>query len=234
MAEIEEVEPQITEDIPVTHTGTVVARYIVGVVDGPDEGDEPDIIPAQGTFEFVPSVGYVPNPLANHPYTMIKDTFYGVLDDEGFLCTPISPNDLTTPGRRGVKLLANNAPGASVENWTWKVTPKFVGTSGRRGSNIIPPFNITVLAGEEVDLTTVQKVPASPGLGVEQAVALVISANNSVTMAERHAAAAEEAAKTASQQDIIPDPEYAGLFLIRNNRQITPDPENPGLFLLGA
>lgn len=164
---------------------------------------------------------------------MIKDTFYGVLDDEGFLCTPISPNDLTTPGRRGVKLLANNAPGASVENWTWKVTPKFVGTSGRRGSNIIPPFNITVLAGEEVDLTTVQKVPASPGLGVEQAVALTVSAKNSADSAEMAALDAADAARKAAAHAVRPDPDNKGLYLITESGPLIEDPDYDGLFIVG-
>ena len=172
----EVIEPDypITEDTPTPPVGTVVGRYIVGVDDGPDEDEHPDLVPARGKFEFVPSVKYIPVLLGGNPYTLIRQAVVGILDDEGFLCTP-DPLNPKQAGRRGVVLHATDDPHASVQNWTWRVTPKFEGLA-QSAANQIPPFDINVPTGEVVDLAHYQDVPSSPAVGIPQLITIASSA----------------------------------------------------------
>lgn len=199
-------------------TGLVVAQFVIGVVDGEDSDDEPDIIPARGTFEFTPSTGYVPVPLGSpNPFTLMKDTIVGVLDGQGYLCTP-HPLDNKMPGKRGLRLFATDTPNASVKNWTWNVTPKFVNASGGPIASYIAPFSIPVASGRVTDLTEVMKIPESAGVdsGVGLAQILGIAANaqstsesalelaqQSMTIALRAAEDAADAGSGAGGSNIV-------------------------------
>lgn len=163
-------------------TGRVVAQFVVGVVDGPDTDDEPDLVPASGVVVFEASVPYLPHPGVNpNPVTVLKTTITGVLDSDGYLCTP-DPRDSTLAGKRGIRLFATESEASSVNNWTWKASPQFITSQGKR-YDAVPAFNFALLPGSEVDLTTVVRVPSSPGIGVEQALAMLAEANESAKSA---------------------------------------------------
>ena len=178
-------------------TGLVVGQFITGVVDGSDLDDEPDLIGARGTFEFTPAASYVPVPMANpNGFTLLRETFVAVLDSEGHLCTP-DPDFPTKPGTRGIRLFATDSPNASVDNWTWHVTPKFVNAAGMPIPSYIPPFDIYVLRDKVTDLANTIKVPNSTGVGKEQIVAYATSAQEAATYAARQAQYAAEEASSA-------------------------------------
>jgi hypothetical protein len=180
-------------------TGRVTGQFIVGVADGADVDDEPDFIAASGTVAFTASTPYLPNPTASpNPVTMLKTTILAVLDSEGYICTP-SPSDPTVAGKRGIRLVATDDPDASVEGWTWKATPQFLNVNGTVIHDAIKTFDFALPSGATVDLTTVVKVPASQGIGTEQAEAAAWSAQQAAL--EASAAAALSAAEAAAVKD---------------------------------
>lgn len=192
-------------------TRRVAVQYVIGAVDGADADDEPDFIPARGVVEFTASVAYTPYPVVSgpNPLTVLNAKITGVLDSEGYLCTP-DPSSPTLPGKRGVRLVCTDNVDGSVANWTWTATPRFVDANGTRIPDVIPPFSFYLPADSDpnapdLDLTTVQKVPASQGIGNAQAEALASLASaaavSSADSAERALAAAEEALGAAGATD---------------------------------
>lgn len=178
-------------------TGLVVGQFIVGFVDGVDANDEPDMVGARGTFEFAPAINYVPVPLGDpNPFTLLRDPFLAVLDDEGYLCTP-DPDFPTKPGKRGLRLFATDSPTSSVKDWTWKVTPRFVNNMGMPIASYIAPFDIAVPTNGIVDLATAVKIPSSVGLGTEQVVVYATQAQDAAKYAARQAEYAAEEASSA-------------------------------------
>lgn len=171
-------------------SGRVVGRFVLGMVDGADINDEPDLIGASGTLEFTPSPTYMPMPTGGpDPYVLLPETFVAVLDSEGYICTP---NALSgTAGTRGIRLFATDNPD-TVHDWTWRVLPRFTGTKAT-----IPAFNISVPSGETVDIATAVKMPQSPGIGTEQVIALASSAQISARAAAEHAERAVDEASSA-------------------------------------
>lgn len=168
-------------DIPINiSTGMVTGRYIADVIDGTDAGSEPDVIPVQGKIVFMSSVEYLPVPTAiPGPVTIMRHDIVGVLDSEGYLCTPM-PNSLE-PQYRGVKLIANDNPDIAVQNWTWDVTYLFDPIEGKR--SVVRPHGFFLPGGTEVDLTLVAKVPSSPGYSLPQAEAAALRAENAAAAA---------------------------------------------------
>lgn len=175
-------------------TNNVTGQFIVGVSDGPDGDDEPDLIPARGTVVFTASVPYLLNLTATpNPVAILHTAITAVLDDKGYLCTP-EADDPTKPGRRGIRLIATDDPGVSTTGWTWTATPRFEDENGSRLQGAMEAFSFALPAeGPGVDLTTVIRVPASKGLGTEQAVALLTLAQAEAT--EAKAAAADVVAR---------------------------------------
>lgn len=155
-------------------TGKFVGRFIVGVVDGVDEDDEPDYIPATGTITFTPTPAYMPSPTSSEgALTILQTPSVAILDDEGYLCTP----DQSYPGsagKRGIRLIAGNSPHLLVDDWTYAVSYSFGMVNGTMPA--IPGHSVMLLSGETVDLTNAVKVPSSPGIGIEQAEALAAQA----------------------------------------------------------
>lgn len=177
-------------------TGRVVGRFAVGVVDGEDEGDEPDLIPAKGTITFTASIPYMPNGSADpDPVTILKTSIVTVLDDEGYLCTP-NPANPGVAGKRGVRLFATDDEDAGVVGWTWNATPRFVDKNGSVLANTVPTFSFALPSGSEVDLTRVVKIPSSTGIGKEQAEAMAGVAAAAAERAAQDAATAMEAIDT--------------------------------------
>lgn len=173
--------------LPTMSTGLVVGQYVV-----PGGASKPRA--AQGIIEFTADVPYNPIPLATpNAYTIVPMRVIGVLDAEGFVCTPIAEGS-TTPGGQGVRLPATNAAQGSVKAWTWTATPKFTPPEGVRSSSNMDPFTFGVPAGETTDLATVAKVPASTGSGTEQIVALAAAASRAAIDSARDAAIAKDAA----------------------------------------
>lgn len=182
-------------------TGRVTGQFIVGVVDGLDEDDEPDFIAASGSIAFTASTPYLPNPTASpNPVTMLKTTILAVLDDEGYICTPDHENPMVA-GKRGIRLVATDDPDASVEGWTWKATPQFRDVGGMVIHDAIKTFDFALPSGSTVDLTTVVKVPASQGIGTEQAVAAAAAASAAARQAAE--AAREAIGAVAFKADLI-------------------------------
>ena len=172
-------------------TGLVTGRFIVGVIDGPDEDSEPDAIPAQGAITFTASVPYLPNPSAGT--TILKAPIVAVLDGEGWLCVRLPDG---TAGAQGVRLVATDDPDLSVQGWTWTVTYGF-----KNVNNVpvrIASHSMALPSGATIDLTSVVKVPSSAGIGIEQAEALAATAQ---TAAQEAAASASLAAEAANATD---------------------------------
>lgn len=146
-------------------SGQIVGRYVVGVIDSPDDtDDEPELIPARGTITFTPSIGYVPNSTTEIPMTIMKAPITGVLDSEGYLCTPdnsVSPEGGLT---RGIKLFATDV--GQVTGWTYSVKYSFtpVGTV----SPHIPDHPLSVPDKSTQDLTAVAPTPYAPVIGIPQ------------------------------------------------------------------
>ncbi len=163
-------------------SGRVVGRYGVGIIDGPDEDDEPELLAAVGsTFTFRPDIT---GPLlyetpGGESITVALGEFTAVVNADGMLCTPVDPkaNPLVA-GRPWLRLPGNDTPGLRTTGWTWTVTPRMVTPEGTVlvGPTAPKPFSFTLAGGAEVDLTKVSKAPASPGISVEAATARAAAA----------------------------------------------------------
>lgn len=130
--------------------------------------------PAQGLVIFEASVSYIPDPLAaGGPRTAIPEPVAAVLDAGGYACTP-DPSNPAKAGERGVELFTTDSLGEDGGDWTWTARPQLRSVNGIQMADSVPAFSFTVPSGTGTwDLAEVQKVPASPGLGTDQAVALV-------------------------------------------------------------
>ena len=162
--------------------------------------------PGQGLVVFEASVSYIPDPLAaGGPRTAIPEPVAAVLDASGYACTP-DPTNPANAGERGVALFTTDSLGEDGGDWTWTARPQLRSVNGIQMSDAVPAFSFAVPAGTgSLDLAKVQKVPSSPGLGTEAAVALVARAEKSVAdMRDGAFAAAEEAVgQVLSSTDIL-------------------------------
>ena len=178
-------------------TGRVTGQFLAGVVDGADSDQDPDAVPAAGFVTFTASVPYLPDPTAApNPATILTTSVVAVLDNEGYLCTPVEVT--LEPSYRGVRLIATDDPDLSVEGWTWNATYSFSTVAGQKLA--IPTHSFAVPSGGTVDLTTVVKVPSSTGIGTEQAEALAASAQAAAISSAADAAAAQAAAAAAAAE----------------------------------
>jgi Phage tail repeat like len=152
-------------------TGTFVGQWLVMDVDGTGPAPGAAAPACAGVVTFSPRVPYLPDATAvPNPVTVVGADLVGILDAEGFLCTP-DPDSPDLPGVRGLSLVSSDDPAGQVEDWTWHVTYQFTNTSRQ-----IPAHDAYLPTGAVIDLTTVMKVPSSPGLGTEQAESLVAAA----------------------------------------------------------
>jgi hypothetical protein len=178
-------------------TGRVTGQFLAGVVDGGDGDQEPDAIPLGGTVKFTASVGYLPDPTASpNAATILPLPIVAVLDTDGYLCTPMP--DGVTPAYRGVRLVATDDPDLSVDGWTWSAEYRFNAISGVTPS--IPTHSFAVPSGSVIDLASVVRVPSSPGLGTEQAEALVAAAQDAASRSADSASSAASYAASAANQ----------------------------------
>jgi hypothetical protein len=189
-------------------TGRVTGQFLAGVVDGVDDDQDPDAIPASGFVTFTASVPYLPDPTAApNPATILTTSVVAVLDNEGYLCTPAQGT--LEPSYRGVRLIATDDPDLSVEGWTWNATYSFSTVAGQKLA--IPTHSFAVPSGGAVDLTTVVKVPSSAGIGTEQAEALAASAQAAAIQSAQDAATAAQAAVDAAAAAQVTDTGVAAL-----------------------
>lgn len=137
--------------------------------------------PGQGLVIFEASVSYIPDPLAaGGPRTAIPEPVAAVLDAGGYACTP-DPTNPAKAGERGAELFTTDSLGEDGGDWTWTARPQLRSANGIQMTNAVPAFSFAVPTGTgSLDLAKVQKVPASPGLGTEQAVALVAAAQQAL------------------------------------------------------
>lgn len=182
-------------------TGMVHGRFIVAVIDGNDTDQEPDAIPATGRVSFKASVGYVPVPATTEgPVTVMKGPIVGVIDSDGYLSTPHPVTG--KPMYRGVKLLATDDPDMAVTDWTWTADYRF--DSVNATTLTIPAHSFALPSGAVVDLTTMVKVPSSPGYGLPQAEAAVLRAEAAASRAE--AIAEDSVPADGKNKALIDDP----------------------------
>jgi hypothetical protein len=189
-------------------TGRVTGQFLAGVVDGVDDDQDPDAVPASGFVTFTASVPYLPDPTASpNPATVLTTSIVAVLDNEGYLCTPAQGT--LEPSYRGVRLIATNDPDLSVTGWTWNATYSFSTISGQKLA--IPTHSFAVPSDGVVDLTTVVKVPSSTGIGTEQAEALAASAQAAAIQSAQDAEAAAASAASAAAAAQVTDTGIAAL-----------------------
>lgn len=191
-------------------TGLVSGRFLAGIIDGPDPDDEPDFIAAVGRIMFVASVPYLPDPTADPaPVTLLQAPVVGILDHEGYLCTP---NEAGGPGNRGVRLVATDDPDVLVQEWTWNVKYTFEKVNG-----VVPTIESHAFflpSDAQVDLTTLVKVPSSPGLGLEQVEAAVLRAEEEAFKARQ---AVDDSLEIVAQTFVTAEVQGDALMLTREN-----------------
>ncbi|WP_434922947.1 phosphodiester glycosidase family protein [Glutamicibacter sp. PAEs-4] len=171
---------------------------------------EPDFIAAVGRILFVASVPYLPDPTADPaPVTLLQAPVVGVLDHEGYLCTV---NEAGGPGERGIRLIATDDPDLLVQEWTWNVKYTFETVNGVEPK--IEPHAFFLPSDAAVDLTTLVKVPSSPGLGLEQVEAAVLRAEEEAAKAQL---AANESAALVAQTFVAAEVQGDDLVLTRDN-----------------
>ncbi|MCW2132876.1 phosphodiester glycosidase family protein [Arthrobacter sp. VKM Ac-2550] len=175
-------------------TVKVVGRFLAGRVGAPTVTGS-TAVPARVTVDFVPEVSKIPAPAA----APAPVTFYGgglpgpvrgVLDYEGYLCTP-DPENPDYPSQRGVYLIATDDESLAVMDWTWRVTVKADGRVLDSYPIAVPQDAVTL------DLTLTAPVPSSEGYGLPQAEAAVAAASSAAVASAGSAQDAEDAAGRA-------------------------------------
>ena len=168
-------------------TGLVTGRFIVGVADGEDVDVEPDRVPATGRIVFTAAPPYLPAPGATDgSLTILQVPITTVINDQGDLCRP-NPLNPGTAGDPDIRLIAEDSPTILVHDWTYKVEYFFDPVNGVTPK--IDTHHIRVTVGSETDLTTVAKVPESPGLGDDGVAELIARVDAVVTQVQEDAAA---------------------------------------------
>lgn len=141
--------------------GKVTGRFVAVVADSPEDSDsDPDVVPLQGVVTFTLKAPALLVPDAEpFPMTALPAPVSATLDNEGYL---------TLNGIRSVTLLASNGQ-HNPTSTTYEV--KF---SLKHGTISVPysTFNISVPAGETINLTTVAPVPSSSGSPIVQGIGI--------------------------------------------------------------
>lgn len=176
-------------------TGIVHGRFIVAVIDSEDADQDPDVVPAKGKIVFKAAVEYVTVHTVDGPVTIVLAPVTGILDDEGYLCTPHPVTGL--PMYRGVRLTSTDDPDMSVTGWTWAADYRFdpVGSTTLK----LPAHSFELPSGLSRDLSDLVKVPSSPGYGLPQAEGAALRAAASAERSEAAAVDAKAAAAGAAQ-----------------------------------
>lgn len=196
--------------------GSVVGQFIASIMDGPDANRFPDSLPLGGEITFTPSVAYVKNVNTTpNPVTIVKTVVTGILDAEGYLCTPVP--DSSGNFQRGVFLVATDDPDLNPRGWTWTVDYRFT----LEGRPVASParHSISVPTDTVVDLTTASPVPASVG-------------NVTVIGPAGPAGPTGLSAYESAVKNGFQGTEAQWLNAIVSNSFLQPDPNNPGFYIL--
>lgn len=153
---------------------TVEGRILYLEGDSSDQDRDPDLIPASGTVYLEPSVKSVRYGGVNGPSIMVKRMTKGVLDSEGYLCTP-GP-DGVSPGERGLVVPATDSENISPTNFTYRVTV----SAGSWQSK----FSIHAPAGTTVDLAKAVPVAESGGTAYVVDESIAVRAEAAATYVE--------------------------------------------------
>lgn len=160
--------------------GKVTGFYSRVFVDGVDADTEPETLPIAGLMIlFTPSQFILVNPSAKA--TIQISPFPAITDDDGHLCSPL--------GERGIELPASIDPAINETGWTWNVSISGAGYPTET-------YAFTLTAGQEVDLSTLVKLPSSLGADIVQWEAAVAQALAGRDEAEQFAAAAAQEVAT--------------------------------------
>lgn len=156
--------------------GKVIGQLMLPIVDSVDVDLTPDLVPLSGNISFVMNVareveaGASPNPIIYGTAPIV-----GVLDDEGYLCTPLT--DGVTAGARGLYLIATDDTGLNPTATQYTVT---YNTKAPGGAPIAFPNHLMVLPhGTTVDLALIIPPDSAPAIGTaaaEAAAAIAVAA----------------------------------------------------------
>ncbi len=171
--------------------GRVTAQFVSDVRDNTagavaDVDQLPDWVALAGKVTFTASVSKLLN--AAQKQVIGRAPVVGVLDSEGYLCTPAKDG---TPAYRGVELVATDDPDLNPTGWTWTVTYALSNPATSLQLSGFASHPLAVLTGETIDLSQVIPPDAAQAVGIPQAEALAAQAvAASETAAEAAAAAA--------------------------------------------
>lgn len=182
-------------------TGRVEWRAVADIIDSDDPDTEPDIIPAQGEVWFDAEVSYWPAGTAEGgPLTIVHVQKVGIIDSDGFLCSP-DPRDPSKPGpNRFLRLFASNDPDYGVTGWKWKATPRLKDINGRPLIDAVAPKEFYLEAGTTLDLTYIFNKPA-PGVSVPILQAEATAIASAASAREAAAAASDALVKAEDAKD---------------------------------
>lgn len=151
--------------------GTITGQFIFGVADTAADTDAlPEALPASGAVTFTPrnangSSNFYVNDAGAKVILVIKPVTV-TLDAAGYI---VSPGNAAV---RAVTLIASDNPAMNPRDWLYRVTFNFPGVS-------IDFFDMQVLAGTTLDLSSYIPISTAAPLGVPQAQALAAQAANS-------------------------------------------------------
>lgn len=188
--------------------GTLTGR--IGYMDGDhnDSDRKPDMNAVTGGSVMIePSVKAVRYTGVGGPIILTARKTMGVIDDQGYICTPAAPGE--TPSR-GIVVPATDDEQLNPTNFTYKVTitaPNFS----------LTPFNITVPTGSTQDLTLIAPVPASGGTATVVDVSTAIRAEDAAARAESIADGLDQAIADAVATGDWTGPDGRGIVSIADD-----------------
>lgn len=188
--------------------GTLTGR--IGYMDGDhnDSDRKPDMNAVTGGSVMIePSVKAVRYTGVGGPIILTARKTMGVIDDQGYICTPAAPGE--TPSR-GIVVPATDDEQLNPTNFTYKVTitaPNFS----------LSPFNIAVPTGSTQDLTLIAPVPASGGTATVVDVSTAIRAEDAAARAESIADGLDQAIADAVATGDWTGPQGRGIVSITDN-----------------
>lgn len=193
----------VTEPSNISY-GTVKWYALSDIEDYADAGDDPDFIAPTGTVTFRALVDFNRDATnAPDPLTLLRDNIVGVIDDEGYLCTPLAD---MTPGARDMKLVASDDPDLNPTGTPYSVTYDLRGRSNRKLS--LPPHNILVPSDGVVDLSTAGPVAGTPGDATVVGPMGPVGPRGSHWYVGQGTPAVWEAANPGVFDDALPDDQY--------------------------
>lgn len=164
--------------------GKVVAQFMTAVVDASDPDQFPDLVPLIGSVTFTLNVGRIVETDAEpNPYIIGSTAITGILDSEGYLCTP-NPSNPLAAGTRGIYLIATDDASLNPTAFQYAVTYKLTAPDTRPRE--LPTHNIALLAGTTIDLAMVIPPASAPAIGTAAAEAAAAAAAASAAAAVQY------------------------------------------------